>query len=143
MRLQSDLLESLQAQCRGEQVRAKLGLGRNRSPYCCCCPSAWSSGCADWSDAHSALDIKLSRPWLMLRCSLPVKPLLQPLHPSAAASPTIPGRPPRPAAQQVKLEWSSDPSLTVVLAAKGYPGSYAKGGPIRNLEAVTVSPLYI
>ena len=39
---------------------------------------------------------------------------------------------------QVKLEWSPDPSLTVVLAAKGYPGSYAKGGLIRNLEAVTV-----
>ncbi|KAI7846480.1 hypothetical protein COHA_000015 [Chlorella ohadii] len=44
--------------------------------------------------------------------------------------------------EQVKLEWSSDPSLTVVLAAKGYPGSYAKGGPIRNLEAVTGAKVF-
>lgn len=37
---------------------------------------------------------------------------------------------------QVKLDWSPDPSLTVVLAAKGYPGSYAKGGAINNLQGV-------
>lgn len=40
--------------------------------------------------------------------------------------------------EDVKLQWSADPSLTVVLAAKGYPGPYAKGGHIRNLEAVQV-----
>lgn len=33
--------------------------------------------------------------------------------------------------EAVKLDWSPDPSLTVVLAAKGYPGAYAKGGAIR------------
>ena len=38
--------------------------------------------------------------------------------------------------EDVALEWSPDPSLTVVLAAKGYPGAYAKGGAIRGLEAV-------
>lgn len=54
-------------------------------------------------------------------------------HPRCCHAPT-----PTCSPAQVKLEWSSDPSLTVVLAANGYPGSYAKGGPIRNLEAVTV-----
>lgn len=38
--------------------------------------------------------------------------------------------------ESISLDWSPDPSLTVVLAAKGYPGAYAKGGHIRNLEAV-------
>ena len=33
-------------------------------------------------------------------------------------------------------------SLTVVLAAKGYPGSYAKGSPITNLEAVTGAKVF-
>ncbi|GAB4820703.1 hypothetical protein N2152v2_007749 [Parachlorella kessleri] len=44
--------------------------------------------------------------------------------------------------KDVKLEWSADPSLTVVLAAKGYPGSYAKGSPITNLEAVTGAKVF-
>lgn len=44
--------------------------------------------------------------------------------------------------EEVKLEWSADPSLTVVLAAKGYPGSYAKGGPIRGLEGVTGAKVF-
>ena len=34
------------------------------------------------------------------------------------------------------LEWDPRPSLTVVLAAKGYPGAYAKGCVIRGLEGV-------
>ncbi len=33
------------------------------------------------------------------------------------------------------LRWSSDAALTVVMAAKGYPGQYAKGTPIEGLEA--------
>jgi len=33
------------------------------------------------------------------------------------------------------LRWSSDAALTVVMAAKGYPGPFAKGTPIEGLEA--------
>ena len=44
--------------------------------------------------------------------------------------------------EDVKLDWSADPSLTVVLAAKGYPGPYAKGGAIHNLEAVTGAKVF-
>ncbi|HUI18625.1 MAG TPA: phosphoribosylamine--glycine ligase [Alphaproteobacteria bacterium] len=33
------------------------------------------------------------------------------------------------------LRWRAEPSLTVVMAAKGYPGTYAKGSEIRNLDA--------
>ena len=33
------------------------------------------------------------------------------------------------------LRWRDDAALTVVMAAKGYPGEYAKGSEIRNLEA--------
>jgi phosphoribosylamine--glycine ligase len=33
------------------------------------------------------------------------------------------------------LRWFPDPALTVVMAAKGYPGSYAKGTRIEGLEA--------
>ncbi|NKN39679.1 phosphoribosylamine--glycine ligase [Agrobacterium sp. a22-2] len=36
---------------------------------------------------------------------------------------------------QVTAEWSDDPALTVVLASKGYPGSYAKNTPIGALPA--------
>ncbi|MDO6962660.1 phosphoribosylamine--glycine ligase [Rhizobium alvei] len=32
-------------------------------------------------------------------------------------------------------EWREDTALTVVMAARGYPGSYAKGSAIRNLPA--------
>jgi phosphoribosylamine---glycine ligase len=35
----------------------------------------------------------------------------------------------------VDLRWHDDPALTVVMAAKGYPGLYAKGSEIRNLDA--------
>ncbi|MFS8049323.1 phosphoribosylamine--glycine ligase [Rhizobium sp. BR 314] len=34
---------------------------------------------------------------------------------------------------QVGAEWSDDPALTVVMASKGYPGSYAKNTPITAL----------
>jgi phosphoribosylamine--glycine ligase len=34
----------------------------------------------------------------------------------------------------IDLRWSDDPALTVVMAAKGYPGDYAKGSEIRNLD---------
>lgn len=36
---------------------------------------------------------------------------------------------------QATAEWSDDPALTVVLASKGYPGSYAKNTPIGALPA--------
>ncbi|BDA43270.1 Phosphoribosylamine-glycine ligase [Coccomyxa sp. Obi] len=38
-----------------------------------------------------------------------------------------------------QLQWSPDTALTVVLAARGYPGSYTKGTVIRNLDAVTTA----
>ncbi len=34
----------------------------------------------------------------------------------------------------VDLQWRDDAALTVVMAAKGYPGPYEKGSEIRNLE---------
>ena len=36
-----------------------------------------------------------------------------------------------------QLQWSSQPALTVVMAARGYPGAYAKGTRISNLNAVS------
>jgi phosphoribosylamine--glycine ligase len=39
--------------------------------------------------------------------------------------------------KHVDLRWSEDAALTVVMAAKGYPGDYAKGSEIRNLEAAS------
>jgi phosphoribosylamine--glycine ligase len=33
------------------------------------------------------------------------------------------------------LRWHEDPALVVVMAAEGYPGSYAKGTTIRGLDA--------
>jgi phosphoribosylamine--glycine ligase len=38
------------------------------------------------------------------------------------------------------LEWFDDPALCVVMAAKGYPGSYAKGTEIRGLDAAARDP---
>jgi phosphoribosylamine--glycine ligase len=32
------------------------------------------------------------------------------------------------------LAWRDDPALTIVMAAKGYPGDYGKGSEIRGLE---------
>jgi phosphoribosylamine---glycine ligase len=34
----------------------------------------------------------------------------------------------------IDLRWSDDAALTVVMAAKGYPGDYAKGSEIRGLD---------
>lgn len=39
----------------------------------------------------------------------------------------------------VQLKWSSDTALTVVMAAKGYPGSYQKGTIIHNLDQVATA----
>ena len=38
------------------------------------------------------------------------------------------------------LEWSDDPALCVVMAAKGYPGAYAKGTEIKGLDAAASDP---
>jgi len=38
------------------------------------------------------------------------------------------------------LEWDADAALCVVMAAKGYPGSYKKGTEISGLEAVGADP---
>ncbi len=36
--------------------------------------------------------------------------------------------------ETVDMEWSENPALTVVMATKGYPGSYEKGSEIKGLE---------
>jgi phosphoribosylamine---glycine ligase len=38
------------------------------------------------------------------------------------------------------LRWRDDVALTVVMAAKGYPGAYAKGSEIRGLAAAAAMP---
>ncbi|MEL6317792.1 MAG: phosphoribosylglycinamide synthetase C domain-containing protein, partial [Pseudomonadota bacterium] len=38
------------------------------------------------------------------------------------------------------LRFAADAAMAVVLAAKGYPGAYAKGEPIRGLEAAAAAP---
>jgi phosphoribosylamine--glycine ligase len=38
------------------------------------------------------------------------------------------------------LKWSDKPALTVVMAAKGYPGDYEKGSEIRGLDAASQIP---
>ena len=42
----------------------------------------------------------------------------------------------------IDLEWDPNPSLTVVVAAKGYPGSYAKGSVIEGLDTVTGAKVF-
>jgi len=37
---------------------------------------------------------------------------------------------------ECRANWADDHALTVVMAAKGYPGSYAKGSAIRGLDAL-------
>ncbi len=37
----------------------------------------------------------------------------------------------------IDLRWSDDAALTVVMAAKGYPGDYGKGSEIRRLDAAS------
>lgn len=44
--------------------------------------------------------------------------------------------------EAVPLDWDPSPSLTVVLAAKGYPGSYGKGCVIEGLENVTGAKVF-
>jgi phosphoribosylamine--glycine ligase len=41
---------------------------------------------------------------------------------------------------EVRLDWSEDAALTVVMAAEGYPGTYAKGSLIRGLDEAAVLP---
>lgn len=38
--------------------------------------------------------------------------------------------------QDARVNWADDHALTVVMAARGYPGAYAKGSAIRGLEAL-------
>ena len=38
-----------------------------------------------------------------------------------------------------RINWADDHALTVVMAAKGYPGAYEKGSTIRGLDALTES----
>jgi phosphoribosylamine--glycine ligase len=40
----------------------------------------------------------------------------------------------------VTLDWHDDAALCVVMAAKGYPGAYDKGSPIRGLDAAAADP---
>ncbi|MGZ8399966.1 MAG: phosphoribosylamine--glycine ligase [Methyloceanibacter sp.] len=40
----------------------------------------------------------------------------------------------------VPLEWHDDAALCVVMATRGYPGSYAKGSEIKGLEAACADP---
>lgn len=42
----------------------------------------------------------------------------------------------------VKLQWSPDAALTVVMAAKGYPGSYQKGSIIQALDKVSTAKVF-
>lgn len=39
-----------------------------------------------------------------------------------------------------KLEWSADPAICVVMAAKGYPGSYQKNTVVQGLDAAAKQP---
>jgi phosphoribosylamine--glycine ligase len=57
---------------------------------------------------------------LMLRLKSDLLPLL-----AAAAKGDLSG---------ARAEWSADKAVTVVMAAKGYPGDYARGSVIRNLK---------
>ncbi|WP_376874168.1 phosphoribosylamine--glycine ligase [Albirhodobacter sp. R86504] len=40
---------------------------------------------------------------------------------------------------QIKVNWAEDHALTVVMAANGYPGDYAKGTVIKGLDALNES----
>ncbi|MBN9059830.1 MAG: phosphoribosylamine--glycine ligase, partial [Rhizobiales bacterium] len=40
----------------------------------------------------------------------------------------------------VTTTWREEAALTVVMAAKGYPGDYAKGTPITGIEAADALP---
>jgi phosphoribosylamine--glycine ligase len=60
---------------------------------------------------------------LMMRANSDILPLLD-----AAARGTL--------AEEPEVEWTHDPAITVVMAANGYPGSYAKGSVIKGIDAV-------
>ncbi|MCL6706135.1 phosphoribosylamine--glycine ligase [Pseudomonas sp. R2.Fl] len=60
---------------------------------------------------------------LMMRLKSDLLPLLH-----ACATGTL---------DQMSAEWNDDPALTVVLASKGYPGSYDKNTAIRSIPAET------
>jgi phosphoribosylamine--glycine ligase len=40
----------------------------------------------------------------------------------------------------VRLDWHDDAALCVVMAAKGYPGTYRKGSEIKGLDAASADP---
>jgi phosphoribosylamine--glycine ligase len=40
----------------------------------------------------------------------------------------------------IALDWHDDAALCVVMAAKGYPGAYAKGSEIKGLDAGGADP---
>ncbi|KAG2450950.1 hypothetical protein HYH02_004222 [Chlamydomonas schloesseri] len=42
----------------------------------------------------------------------------------------------------VRLDWRPEAALTVVMAARGYPGDYPKGSAIRGLEGVTGAKVF-
>ena len=42
--------------------------------------------------------------------------------------------------EDIELEWHDEPALCVVMATKGYPGAYAKGSEIRNLDDAASDP---
>jgi phosphoribosylamine--glycine ligase len=42
--------------------------------------------------------------------------------------------------QGLKLDWHDDAALCVVMAAKGYPGEYAKGTEIKELNKAAAEP---
>ena len=42
--------------------------------------------------------------------------------------------------KEIDLRWSDEVALTVVMASKGYPGSYAKGQPISGLDEAAALP---
>jgi phosphoribosylamine--glycine ligase len=41
---------------------------------------------------------------------------------------------------EARPKWSDDAALTVVMAAKGYPGAYVTGSPIRGIDRAEGSP---
>jgi phosphoribosylamine--glycine ligase len=42
--------------------------------------------------------------------------------------------------RDIRLDWHDDAALCVVMAARGYPGAYAKGTEIRGLDAAGADP---
>ncbi len=39
--------------------------------------------------------------------------------------------------ERMDLKWKKEAAVTIVMAAKGYPGDYKKGTSIRGIEGVT------